>query len=118
MKKTITLYRGTSIKDVELLEKEIFTKLTWWTNNYETVEHYYEGAVLELRISIDTDDEDDYIGHESELCIPLRMYKYGMITVNYPPGAEWYSFSPSYINTNMKSYREITLESAKKKMPN
>lgn len=118
MKKTITLYRGTSEAEVDKLKKEVFTELTWWTNNYESVEYYFEGAVMEMRVVIDTELEDDYVSCEEEMAIPMNMYTYGLQICNYPEGAEWYSFSPSYLNKNAKSYKEITLEAAKKRMPN
>lgn len=55
----LTIYRGTNLKDGENILKGIFNNISWWTNDYETVEHYYEGCVLELTIRINENEKNE-----------------------------------------------------------
>lgn len=113
MFKEVKIYRGTTNKDAEEFINCYYHGLSWWSNNRETVEHYYEGSVLEMTILLDDESLQDYISEEDELCIPLSMYNYGFVEVVYPEGAIWYSFSPSYIYHNSIKIKEISLEELK-----
>ena len=112
----VKLYSGTSIEKGEKLINKIFPDISYWSNNYETLEHYYEGCVLELTIDIDEKLRDDYIADIEELMIPLREYEYGVQEVKYPAGAMWYSISRKYILTHKFKIREVSLDYARRKL--
>ena len=46
----IKLLRGTNIKDGKAILNGEINNITWWSDNYETAEHYYEGCIIELYI--------------------------------------------------------------------
>ena len=101
----ITILRGTNIKDGKSILNGEINNITWWTDNYETVEHYYEGCVIELTIDIHEEDRMDYI-IESSI---NEDYTFGYSEMLYPEGAIWYSISSQYIKTHAMSIKEISI---------
>ena len=110
MKRKVKLYRGTNIDSGRDFLRGRFSDISWWTDNYETVEHYYEGCVNEITVVIDDSLEDDYISEMDEMMIPLSAYTYGVLKPEYPINATWYSFSFSYLSRNVKSVRVVSLD--------
>ena len=104
MKKT--LLRGTNIKDGKSILNGEINNITWWSNNYETVEHYYEGCVIELTIDIHEEDRMEYL-IESTI---NENYTFGYSEMLYPEGAIWYSISSRYIKTHVVSIKEINID--------
>lgn len=102
----LTIYRGTNLKDGENMLKGIFNNISWWTNDYETVEHYYEGCVLELTIRINENEKMTYICED----INIKNYTFGYSEMLYPEGAIWYSISSEYLNNYKLSIKEIAIE--------
>lgn len=102
------LYRGTdSMEAASMLDGNI-KRVSWWSNDYETIEHYFEGSVLEIEINLE-DEPAEYIRDKKDI---YDGYTYGFIELNYPPEAIWYSISDEYIIKNMRTLREISLEEA------
>lgn len=110
----ITVYRGTNIKDGINMLKGEFNNITWWTDNYETVNHYYEGCVISLTIKLNEDERMSYI------CEPTNEsdYTFGYSEMLYPKGAKWYSISSNYISQHKIYLTEIELYELKNKLNN
>ena len=102
------LYRGTNPIEATNMINGIIKRVSWWSNDYETIEHYFEGSVLEIDIHLEN-ETSEYIRDMNDV---HNGYTYGFAELNYPPGAIWYSISDEYIIKNMKTLREISLEEA------
>lgn len=106
----IKLMTGTNIKNGDLLLKGIFQDFSSWSDNLETVAHYYEGRVIEIDIKLDLESKMEYIREKSDidsLNINPEDYNYGYIEVKYPVGATWYSFSKKYLEQHILEIKEI-----------
>lgn len=101
----IKLLRGTNIKDGKAILNGEINNVTWWSDNYETAEHYYEGCIIELYIDMNEEDKMEYI---TEPTINEN-YTFGCSEMLYPEGAIWYSISDNYIKTHFISVREIVI---------
>lgn len=137
MRKTLIMgcncYRRDSLKTIDdfahLIENNTRTKLLYFSDSSYTAKHYYEGAILELEIEFDKDDETDYL---DDFIIPMGAdYKWGMAQVGVPVDestvrelengtavyyeANWYSISTLYIAKHGLSVREIALEDVEEK---
>lgn len=107
---TIKLYSGCNENEGFNMLNSEFKDLTWWSRNYETIDHYYEGFVAELEIDLDESDEMKYIREYHELEIPAEDYTHGKLDILCPEGAVWYCISGEYIKKNMIAIKEIELE--------
>lgn len=96
MKKEIILYTGTNLRQARRDRDLKFPSLTWWSRDKETIEHYFEGAIVQLAIILDTDEEMDYLSDSHY--IPKK-YTYGAADMEIPK-AKWYSISSDYIKRN------------------
>lgn len=137
MRKTLIMgcncSRRDSLKTIadfaHLIENNTRTKLLYFSDSSYTAKHYYEGAILELEIELDKDDETDYL---DDFIIPMvDDYKWGMAQVGVPVDkstvrelengtavyyeANWYSISTLYIAKHGLSVREISLEDVEEK---
>ena len=110
----VELYRGTNIKNGKKIIEGEYNNISWWSNNYETVDHYYEGCILQLQIEL-TGDEDEYVHTENE-SFDYNNYTYGCVEVFYPESAIWYSFSANYIKSHCISIKEISFDELKNKL--
>jgi hypothetical protein len=104
---TVTIFTGTNIKNGDRLLNKDFNELSWWSDDYETLAHYYEGRAIEATIELDPEKQQDYIPEIQDLTIPISEYTYGFAEMNYPKGAIWYSFSSSYLKEHLISVKEI-----------
>lgn len=110
MNSTVTLMTGTDIACGNKLLDGQYSDLSWWSNDLETVAHYYGGRVIEIVVELDPDKEQGYVRSIAQLdddCIPLSEYTYGFVEVRCPAGATWYSFNGDYLRTHIVSCREI-----------
>ena len=72
MNKVIELYRGTDIESGKRFLNGDINKISWWSHDFETIEHYYEGCVIKMTIElIDYDKVNifglDYISNYDDL---------------------------------------------------
>lgn len=114
--KKIKLFTGTNERTGDRIMKHMFDDISWWSADRETIEHYYEGCIIEMTLMLDEKLADDYIADIKELVIPLTSYKYGFADVHYPEGARWYSFSFSYLNAHVVSTKIVDLDYVKAKL--
>ena len=103
--KTVKLITGTNVACGESLLRKEFNDLSWWSDNLETVAHYYEGKVIEIEVELHTKEEMEYT-RMSEY-IDVYKYTYGHAEVTCPKGAIWYSFSGEYLKKNVVSIKEV-----------
>lgn len=99
MKEGIILYTGTTLRQARRDCELKFPALTWWSRDEETIRHYFEGAVVQLAILLDTDEAQEYL--EDSHNIP-EGYTYGVADMETPK-AKWYSISSDYIKKNYMS---------------
>lgn len=99
MKNVIVLYTGTTLRQARRNRDLKLPSLTWWSRDKETIEHYFEGAVVKLTITLDTDDAQDYLSDSHN--VP-KGYTYGAADMEIPK-AKWYSISSDYIKRNYLS---------------
>ena len=109
----LELYRGTDVKEAERNLQFDFKDLTWWSANYETVEHCYEGAVSCMTIIIDKDKKQDFINSYKEF---NDNYTFGYSELICPADAIWYSFSKTYLKDNIIEISICDLEYVKHKL--
>ena len=101
---------GTNPKNGKDLVKGIYNDLSWWSNNIETVAHYYEGCVIQIKVRLDSDRAMKYVCNVEEankLCLSLSRYTYGFDEVICPRNANWYSFNGEYLRHNVAEVKEI-----------
>lgn len=116
MNKIIELYRGTSIESGKRFLNGDINKISWWSHDFETIEHYYEGCVIKMTIElIDYDKVNifglDYISDYDDLdAEDIDDYEYGFAVVDYPEDAIWYSISDKYIKEHCLNMEEIELK--------
>ena len=106
MVRTVKLMISTNEKNGKDLIERKFRDLSWWSDNMETVAHYYEGCAMEMEVQLDSEREQEYI-RCGEDCWMIDLYTYGFMKVKYPKGATWYSFSSDYLKENVISIKEI-----------
>lgn len=106
------LFRATNVKEGNEILKGEFNELTWWSNNYETIDHYYEGSIIKINIDLDKTKEQEYINEYSDN-YDLTNYTYGYAEMEYPKDAIWYSFSKKYLEENIRSIEEFDLKDLK-----
>jgi hypothetical protein len=101
---------GTNVKNGEQMLKGKFNDLSWWSDNLETLAHYYEGCAVKIVVKIDPKLEMEYVrylGTLDEIGCPIDKYTYGFIKTICPEGATWYSFSKDYLEKNIIGIEEI-----------
>lgn len=106
------LFRATNIKEGNEMLKGKFNELTWWSNNYETIEHYYEGFIVKIEITLDKTKKKVYI-NDYDSFYDMSNYTYGCALLEYPKDAIWYSFSKKYLEENVISIEEVNIEDLK-----
>lgn len=106
----VELYTGTNIKNGTKLINKQFRPISWWSDNYETIEHYYEGCVIKIEVNLDERLRQDYIRSVEE---SKPNYTYGFDEMLVPEGATWYSFSESYLINNLVSVEEVNIKDLK-----
>lgn len=109
---TVNLFRSTNIVEGNKILKGDFNELTWWSNNYETIEHYYEGFIVKIEITLDKTKKNVYINDYDNFYDPSN-YNYGCAIMEYPKDAIWYSFSKKYLEENVISIEEVNIEDLK-----
>lgn len=107
--KELVLYRGTNNKECEDFKSKHIPQLSWWSDNYETIEHYYEGCVLKIVIQIDESIKQHYVADVDDLKCDEELYTFGYSEISYPKGAIWYSFSKNYLLSHFVSIEEVDL---------
>lgn len=103
----VTIFAGTNIISGSKLLNKDFPIISWWSNNLETLAHYYEGCAVEISIKLDSNEKQEYIRDLSDLQDDSSGYTYGFEEMLYPEGAIWYSFSKSYLEKNVIEIKEI-----------
>ena len=122
MNKIVTLYRGTNAMDGKNLLDSEYDGITWWSHDYETVDHYYEGCVIKMTIElVDFDKVSvygyDYIDHFDELEVSeLEDYEYGYVDIEYPENARWYSINSKYLYEHKIKIEEIDLKDVRNEL--
>ena len=109
-KQVVKVILGTNKENGFGLMHGKYNDLQWWSDNMETLAHYYEGCAIEMIIELDPKYEMTYIANLEEvkyLKIGIEEYTYGFAEVLYPKGAIWYSFSGNYIETHAIDIKEI-----------
>lgn len=107
---TVKLMIGTNMTKGSELLKGVFQDLSWWSDNLETLAHYYDGCAIEITVKLDPTLEVEYVhcsGDIKWLTDHLPEYTYGFVEVVYPAGAIWYSFSKDYLEKNIVEIKEI-----------
>jgi hypothetical protein len=110
--KIIELFRSTNTVEGNKMLKGNFNELTWWSDNYETIEHYYDGSIIKIQVTLDKLKKQDYIVEYDDFYDPSN-YTYGYAIMEYPKDAIWYSFSKKYLKENIRSIEEIDLKDLK-----
>lgn len=105
--KTITLMVSTNPHVAKDMLNGHFNPLVWASDDMETVAHYYEGSVIEFTIKLVEKYHHKYLRNENELSFYKNGYGWGMISVLYPPNANWYSFSKEYLKKYIFEIKEI-----------
>lgn len=107
---TVKLMIGTNDRiGTEMLNRD-FKGMSWWSDNLETLAHYYEGRAIEITVKLDFKKQMKYFREFWDLVesgIPIEEYTYGFITVICPKDAVWYSFSADYLKENVIEVKEI-----------
>lgn len=103
---TIKLMIGTNMHGGVDLLKRNFRDLSWWSDNLETVAHYYEGCALEITVTLEPEIQKSYVRCMDD-CHQLHLYTYGSAEIRCPKGATWYSFSKKYLEEHMIDIKEI-----------
>jgi hypothetical protein len=103
---TIKLIIGTNISNGLELLKRNFKNLSWWSDNLETVAHYYEGCAVEITVRLDPKIQKSYVRCMYD-CRQLHLYTYGSAEIRCPKGATWYSFSKKYLEEHVIDIKEI-----------
>ena len=122
MDKIIELYRGTNVKSSKEFLNGNFGYITWWSDDFETIDHYYEGSVIKIILKlVDFDKVNvygrDYVSWYDEINEDeLKYYKYGYTEVDYPVGAIWYSINGKYIKENLIEMEEVDIQDLKNKL--
>ena len=49
----VTIFTGTNIISGSKLLNKDFPIISWWSNNLETLAHYYEGCAVEITIKLE-----------------------------------------------------------------
>ena len=110
MKNIVKLMIGTNKENGLGMIRRKFNDLLWFSDNLETVAHYWDGCVIELCIDLDSKDEMEYVRCSEELediGTNKDLYTYGFAEVKYPKGATWYSFSGEYLKNKICNIKEI-----------
>lgn len=106
----IKLLTGTNDKNGECLVARRFNDLSWWSDNLETLAHYYEGAAVEITVELDPRLKMEYVrelDNIDRLNCTLSNYTYGYMEVACPKGATWYSFSGGYLRAHVIGVKYI-----------
>lgn len=109
-KKIVKLMTGTNISNGDQLLQKKFKNFSSWSDNLETVAHYYEGRVIEITIELILDEQREHIRDAEDLellNIKPEEYTYGFAEMRYPKNAIWYSFSKKYLDDHVIDIREI-----------
>ena len=110
MIKTVKLMMGIDELTGAEIFKNGFKGLSWWSDNMETLAHYYEGCAIEITVKLDSKKAMEFVrdwGELSALKIPIGKYTYGSAEVICPKGATWYSFNADYLAKNVIKIEEI-----------
>lgn len=110
MNKIVKLMTGTNMCNGDKLLKKEFNDFSSWSDNLETVAHYYEGKVIEITVELDLDLQMWYIRKKQDLKdlnIKLDKYTYGFAEMSCPKDAIWYSFGKNYLNSHVINVKEI-----------
>lgn len=102
----VKLYRGTNKQEGAKLLNNQFNDLSWWSDDYQTLAHYYEGCAIEMEIELDESVMQEYIHDKCEVdnCIS---YTYGFAEMSCPTGAIWYAFGAEYLKHHILNITEI-----------
>lgn len=105
----VKIMLGTNAKNGNNIINGVLPDLSWWSDNLETVAHYYNGCVVEISVVLES-QEMEYvknIAELEELQYTQSGYTYGVRCVKYPKGAVWYSFSGHYLQTHIIACKEV-----------
>lgn len=106
IKDSVAIFTGTNCSTgIKFLNKD-FNDLTWWSDDYETLAHYYEGCAIEITVKLDS-SKQEYVRDYGELNCDVSDYTYGYAEMECPKGAVWYSFSAPYLKKNVIEVKEI-----------
>ena len=104
---TIKLMTGTNERVGKDLLNRKFNDLSFWSDNLETVAHYFEGSAIQITIKLNTKQEMEYVRGLDEPDFNILNYTYGKAEVICPKDAIWYSFSKKYLEENVINIEEI-----------
>lgn len=102
----VKIFTGTNLENKDKLLNKEFDDISWWSDNYETLAHYYEGAAVEITVRLKPEIQQDYIRYREE-DQDISNYTYGFAEMRCPAGAIWYSFSADYLKENVLDVKEI-----------
>lgn len=102
----IELMIGTSSQAADKFLNKEFNDITFMSDNLETVAHYYEGAVVLVKVVLDQKAKTGYVRSTEEsrlLGMSPETYGWGCAEMLCPEGATWYSFSKQYLQKHVIS---------------
>lgn len=102
----VRIFMGTNLEYKDMILNREFNDISWWSDNFETVAHYYEGAVVEITVKLYPEQRQDYIRYIEDNQ-DVSNYTYGFAEMRCPAGAIWYSFSRKYLEENVIDVQEI-----------
>lgn len=105
--KTVTIFTGMDVENGKKVLNGDFNTVSWWSDNYETLAHYYEGCAIEIKVQLIPQLEQNYIREVGDLNVPISEYTYGFAEMECPKDAIWYSFGAQYLKNNVLDIREI-----------
>lgn len=111
--KTVRLMIGTNRYVLNEMLKGNYNTLVWASDDFETVAHYFEGAVVEITVTLVDRYKRQYLRNMNTLSKYKNGYGWGMALMKYPPNATWYSFSREYLKKYLVNIREIHLDLSK-----
>lgn len=109
----VNLMIGTNKRVLDFMLNGQFSSLVWASDNYETVDHYYEGCIVKITVRLEPGRESEYCrGAEDLRDDDLSHYGYGRALMNCPAGATWWSFGSEYLRTHLVAIKEMSREEA------
>lgn len=106
--KTIVLYTGTNVLGRDRNLKREFKDISWWSRDLATINHYYEGHVVEITVHLDDTKEMEFVSSDDK--VDYDTYTWGSAILAIPKDAIWYSFSSNYLKEHVTKIEEVKIE--------